>query len=283
MKNLFAMKKSKVQVETDLDGKVFLTNKVDNFLKKELQQNYETYDEQVSKGSLPYYLRIIKSIFFLIGIICVSSLLLAIFDKSLNTVYANAPFTFYLGGISLLIVLVLYIIEKNKSNQLINSEDLKNIIDEIGRNVKKYKEILSIPEDARFIDVFGFTYKISKKGKVIINTSSSFKYINTSVWVYVKNDCLCFANVYEEMGIPLTSLIEIRQINKKALVAGWNKEESYRSKHYKKYKIKNNYRIIIIKPYYSVIINDRLGVFEFYVPCYDIDEIVKLTNLKIVK
>jgi len=59
-----------------------------------------------------------------------------------------------------------------------------------------------------------------------------------------------------------------------------NKEEPIKSD---KYNIRiNNYQTLYIKPYYALIINDLNGKFEIYIPCYDIDEIVRLTELKIV-
>jgi hypothetical protein len=91
------------------------------------------------------------------------------------------------------------------------------------------------------------------------------------------------ASAYEEISIPL-AIVEIRKINKKALVGGWNKDESFKSGKYKKYKIKaNNFGALFIKPYYAIIINDRIGQYEILVPCYDLDEVIALTHLKVVE
>ena len=128
------------------------------------------------------------------------------------------------------------------------------------------------------------TYKELSNGKIKINTSSFFQYINTDVLVYIKQDCLCLSTLFEEISIPLKSVIEIRKVAKRALVGNWNKEDSYRSEKYKQYKIKlTNYGFYFFKSYYAIMINDPLGKFTFFVPCYDIDVIESLTNLKIVE
>ena len=99
-----------------------------------------------------------------------------------------------------------------------------------------------------------------------------------------ENDNLCLATVGEVYAFPIANIKKIKEINKRITVGGWNKEESYDSKEYKKYKITaNNMGILFFKPYYSIIVNNGIEDFEILVPSYDIESILEITNLDIEK
>ncbi|HEY8365250.1 MAG TPA: hypothetical protein VIK84_06720 [Haloplasmataceae bacterium] len=281
MKNVFGIKQDYQVSENNIDGKVFLTHKTPKEHEIKFNNNEEILNELKKKTTLPLALRVIKFLSFIISIIFIGGILRS--KVSISTAYKNAPYFFYIAGICLILGLTLYIVEKSKLRKLVESEYFKETLDKIEKDIEDAKQILGIPQDAYSLDVLTFTYKENDQGERKICTSRLFQFINLDLYAYVKDDCLCFASVYEVLSIPLKSLIEIKEINKKASLAKWNKEVSYNAPEYKQYKIREANGILFIKPYYSIIINDPLGEFEIYIPCYDIDKIVQLTNLNIVK
>lgn len=280
--NLFGMKKEKSLQEIQIDGNAFISKQVDIEHEQRLDENIEYANEQERKSTLPLSLSIIKHIAFFFVLIIGINLIGP--KTKIKTAYANAPYLFYIGAVAIVLFLYLLILEKVRAKKVVQSEEFKDFVSHVDETIERSMVELEIPMDAQVIDVFSFTYRINKKGEKKINTNPFFHYMNTQLHVYVKDDCLCLADIYQEVAIPLSSLVEIRKINKRAITGGWNKEENVNQGRFKKYKMTvNNFGSIFIKPYYAVIINDPIGEFEFYVPCYDIDTIVDLTHLQIIE
>ncbi|HHU55529.1 MAG TPA: hypothetical protein GXZ48_02400 [Acholeplasmataceae bacterium] len=276
MKNIFGIK----QGREIIDGHVFIVNKVNDEQEKKLEKISEDLDKQIEDSMS--LLNIFYYISLIVGLLCLAGIIRSLFKVTFKEALRDAPVVFITGGFFLLVTLAIFIYKKIRSRMKEIGPEHEKFEHEILNAIEESKKLLNVPKDAEEIDVFVFHYKINKKGQVKIKTSPFFQYLITKAFLYIKNNDLCIANLYEEIKVPLSSIIGIKKINKKAFAYGWNKEEVYNSEKYKKYKIKeNNLGTLFIKPYYSVLIDDPIGKYEFFVPCYDIDKVVKLTNLEV--
>ena len=100
------------------------------------------------------------------------------------------------------------------------------------------------------------------------------------MYIFIENECLCFANNSFVAGVPLNSVREISEINKIMPLPQWNKSESFKFDKYKQYNIYTNQSgqpgLIWIKQYYSINLLINGEEYYFYLPNYEIGSFKEL-------
>lgn len=94
--------------------------------------------------------------------------------------------------------------------------------------------------------------------------------------MYIKDRSLCFSDYNEEISIPGTCIKSIKEIRKKASLAGWNKEESIRSPKYK--IINNSIGMLDINSYFQIIVRNDSEEYEILIPNYDMEKLKPLLS-----
>ena len=86
------------------------------------------------------------------------------------------------------------------------------------------------------------------------------------------------ADCYDVVGIPLSSITEIVEVEENLLLPNWHKKEDYKSNEYKEYNIHKTIKGIVIPSYIKVILNINNCAYYFSVPNYEADKLRKLIN-----
>lgn len=278
MKNLFGIENNK----ENIDGESFIIRRISPDIEKEISANSEKEEHFEKKASLPKLFAIIEWISLIIGLLLLSGIFDALENVTIKEAFNNAPYIFIATIILLTTFLILFLIEKHLNCKIKKDKDYIDFTLNTEELINKAFNDLEVPINAKEIDVFIYPYKMKKEKET--SSTDLFKYINSKHKVFIENNNLCFATPFEVVSIPIKSIIKIKEINKKSLVFGWNKQEKFNQGEYKKYNIKSTqYDTLIIKPYYSIQISDYYGEFEVLIPCYDINIILELINISIEK
>ena len=279
MKNIFGVKKD----SEGLDGQNYIIRRCSEDIIKEKEEYLKEFNTHKKNAYLPKWLNIIKNVClfsFLFLFICILG---AIDEVSIQDAYNNAPFLFYICGITFIIFIILFIINKVKVKKVLNSDEFIDFKSKSDFFLTKVLNDLSIPINSNEVDIFSYVYDLNKKEKEKNAYSLQMsKYFNMSMYIFKENDALCLATVNEVLSIPLNHIKEVYKINKKINAYGWNKEEPYNKGKYKEYKITaNQYNVLFYKYYYSIRINDGTTDYEIIVPPYDYEYFDNIINLEV--
>lgn len=281
MKNIFALNVNQNNKQSVSDGECFVIDRIGAKEENLIEENLQLFVNMSKKYTLPRFLQIIMFIINMLTLIFVASLVRVLFDISLKTAYNNAPYIFYISIFSVFASIIFLMITKKKKKQLNECPEMQTLKAQYQMIFDNAKRAFSIPEDAKKIDVLTYSYK-KKDNKIKIKNYGIFKYINIEMYVYIKYNMIFFADVSELISIPLGSLAYLKIAKKRVNLPHWNKEETFNSKKYKKYKIRANQYGFFIK-YFSIKINDPKGEFEILIPNYDIEEFASLLGVKVEK
>lgn len=285
MKKLFGFDVTESAENAVIDGQVFCTKHIAPEHEAELEELNRKNDDFEKESNLPLPLRILLIIFTLLLAITVSvdvNLLFDIFagDLTLSQAYHNAPFIFYAEPVVIIMFIMLTITRTKRNKKVFQSSDFADNTDSISLAVGESFRQLGIPENAAVIDVLMSKYRI-KNGKEKQIAFFNYNFINVPKYVYVENACICFADAYQVLEIPLSSVKSIKKVKKRAMFPNWNKNDPPSSKNYKKYKIAMNNQNVYYAHYYSVLIEDIRGDFVLFIPNYDIETFSALTAIRI--
>jgi hypothetical protein len=281
MKNIFALNIEKQSSQPRLDGDCFTTNRIDVIQQQTIDKTAEEFETQVKENSSPQWLKITITALFILGLIGATGIINALVETSLAVAFENAGWLFFASGISVLVGIVFFYLEKKKQKKMVESDEFQTFTSQIETSIMESHAQLGIPEDAQKIDVFGFSY-VMKNGKVKLKTNLMFQYILIEWNAFVQNGNLCFADLHQVISIPLASIVRIQEVKKRIGFSGWNKEINYNKPPYKAFKyVENDYGTVYVKPYYSVQVIDAFGEFEFFIPPHELSLIRKWTGLDV--
>lgn len=276
MKNIFGV----LTENKTYDGECFVSRQINPIIEEKLNSHLEKTNNLQKEASLPGFLLVIRLIVGFLSLSIISGIIGSLGDVSLIEGYNNAPYLFYIGGVSLLIWIMIVIYSKYKKENALSSDECKVLIEESDELLSLCLDDLKVPNDFELVDVFSYGYKVSNNKEKQI--TSLFKYINMELRMFKEEDNICLADTNKVYSFPISSIKDIKLVNKRISFYGWNKDIAYNSKEFKQYKItSNNNGVFLMKSYYSIIINNEIEDYEILVPIYDIDKFLSLTNLKL--
>lgn len=262
------------------NGSEFLVQKPSAILSQSFEDSSDKAEETLQKSKLPLPLRIVRSICGFAAVIVICGILRA--DVTLPEVYQNAPWLCWVGGISFVIWLVLWLLGKQKEKSVLDTDESAQTLSHLeGASLAIYNE-LSVPEDAKDVDILMFFYKI-KDGEIKVHEKGMqiAKYINPEFKVFADSENLYLVNLEGKYAFPLSDITKIHTVKKHISIIGWNKEEDYNKGIYKHYKLTtDNYDCIHCK-YFHILELQHQGVTHgIYIPCYELPVFEELTGLK---
>ncbi len=276
MTNVFSILIDKKASDAKCDGDEFIVRRIDNTSLDTFNQLEEGRSEQEKKLKLPLPLSILKSLAFFAGMVVAVGILRA--DVTISEAYANAPEMFYIMGASWVLFGALQGAEVLKRKKHVKSAEFEEFVQDSEKAAKKFKEYLSIPDNAPLIDVFGYPYKV-KKGKEKPASAIS-KYVNLEMFLFQDAETVYLADHAEVFAFSKSEFVKIEKFTEKVTSTGWNKETSCTSKQYKQYKItENQYGTQFYQYHYSLQLAHEGKIFEIIVPPYEIAALASLLNL----
>lgn len=278
MKNIFGINVTENEDNEQVDGQVFLCSEIPESQREELDNLSDDADSIFRKMRLPLWARIVLYTAGIGTFAGFSFLIENIADTSFVQVYDDMPFLFYLTGGLGFLALFLFAWSQNRAEIVRNSHEMNAMESASHLAVQKSCELLGIPDDAASVDVLIMAYKV-KNGRVKVTHRATCDYINSEVFVFVQDDALCLADCRRKYAIPMDSIVGARRISKRISAFSWNKKTPYNKGEYKPYKIRMKDGHLLIKPYYAVDIRYDGEDYELLFPCYEWEQIRRLTGL----
>jgi hypothetical protein len=243
----------------------------------------ERLEKTENRAKLPFALNIIKSISICFALIVFLSTVRAISDDiPFAQAYRNAPYLYWIAFFCVVVFVFLKIYEKRNERNVINSDEAAHDAKKLSEYTDIIYEELSVPEDARDLDILFFHYKV-KNGEIkpcekgIMPTP----YVNFAVKAFTDNDILYLASLDIKYAIPLSLISRIRTVKKRISILGWNKDIGINEGIYKQYKLTNsNLGLICCKRFHVIEINHNSETYVIYIPDYELPQIEQLTGLK---
>lgn len=261
-----------------INGTEFMVQKTSAALASTFEASKNRADQSADKAKLPLFLRITQLACAFSALICARGILKA--DVTLAQAYRNAPALFWVTGICAIIWLFLWLWGKQKSKTVMESDENAQAISHLNGVSNSIFAELSVPADAKSVDVLAFTYKI-KKGEVKATERAMqiAPYGALEFKLFADAEYLYLANLEGKYALPLASIGKIQTVKKHIRVLGWNKGENFNKGIYKQYKLTTDQYGCVHSKYYHILeFNHNGEAWGLYFPCYELpnfEEIVK--------
>lgn len=281
MKNVFGYPYVKGE-ELRCDGERFVTERVDEYFKREMDEVIGKAMETDSKANLPKWLKILKLICYFGFAIVILAVVKNTSDLTMAEMYANAPAIFIGGGICLALWAVLFLIEKIKYKKTEDSGEIDKAVESLERLQKRSEMLLGVPQEHKKVDVLSFVYT-EKNGKVKIKEKLFYKHSNNEMKLFRNNDDLCLADIECVYSIPIADIKRYVLKKKKAEMDEWNKDVPFNKGEFKQYKIASNDYGTIFCKYYALQFADVFGEYEIFFPEYELAEFKAIVDVPVEK
>lgn len=250
------------------NGTEFLVQAPSVALVNALESSCEKAEKTIETAKLPLLFRIMQFICGIAALLIVCGILKA--DISLAEGYHNAPWLYWIAGICAAVWLVLWLWSKQKEKTVLEAEESEQAFSHLEGTASAIYKVLSVPDNAKDIDVLSFFYKM-KNGEIVPVEKSFFTHINPEFKIFSDEENLYLANLEGKYAFPLSSIVKIHTIKKHIRISGWNKEEKFNKGIYKQYKLsEDNYGSIHCKQYHILEINYQGASCGIYFPCYEL-------------
>lgn len=264
----------------EMNGTEFLVMKPSDGLLHSLYTAMEEAEDTVEESQLPWPLRILKSASGLIALLVAVGIMRS--AVSLAEGYRNAPFLYWIAGICGIVWVLLFILEKRKSSQVLESDESVNTFSHCDGVVKAIFTELSVPDDAKEVDILSFYYK-EQDGTIRVKEKAMqlCQFMNPIFHAFADKETLYLANAEGKYAFPLSSITAIRTVKKHIRIMEWNKEEGFNEGIYKPYHLKSdNYGCIHCKCYHIIELTHHGEPYGIYIPNYELPVFEALTGLK---
>ncbi len=254
---------------TIVDGAEFETGQISG----DLATRYDKFREQVrsveQKGSVPCLISIVKFLLNLVWICIIGGMIQACGKgTSWKEMYENVPAFFYVGGGAFLLWLLIFIVEKLKMKHAIDTSDIEGMMHQADVLEAQLRMEIGIPEDAVLVDVIHQCYEM-KKGKKKIVHAMAYPFMNPEVYVYRKEDMLCFCDRTNEYSVPVDRILGVELFKKPVQVSGWNKNEPMDDQKYKEFKPYQTDAGYFVKQHYVIYVQGAAEEMVIRIPNYD--------------
>ena len=260
----------------------FIYKKLDGEALRQLNEAKEALDATANKAKLPIYVRTLRYVALLFGLLIVGSMFRA--DISLLETIRRASVLSISGILALILGGALWVFEKIREKRIFELENIQEKMDNLESAAQKASYELGIPENAYVIDVLVCNYTV-KNGKVKLYTPplASTPFINVAMRAYFTDNKLCIADAETVFSFPLGILRVGRRINKNAILPQWNKDEAYNKGEYKQYNLRSSNMGIHAKPYYVLEVERCGETLGIYFPCYERYVFENLIGISVVE
>lgn len=262
------------------NGEEFLIQKTSTALENSLDASTEKAEATVEKAQLPLAFRMIGYVCGFAALILVGGILKA--DVSLAEGYQNAPWLYWAAGICAAVWLVLWLLGRQKTNQVLATEESEQTFSHLEGTANAIYAELSVPEDAKDVDVLSFFYKV-KDGQIKVHEKAVqlAQYFNPEFKIFADAEYLYLANLEGKYAFPRSSITVIRTVKKHISIMEWNKEEQPSKGIYKQYKLTTDkFDCVHCKQYHILEIQSNGEIYGIYIPCYELPIFEALTGMK---
>lgn len=243
--------------------------------------NKEKYCGPIKSNSSKTWTRFFGGIFAVSGAALNAGMIFS--KKGFENIINEMLWVFILSIISFIIGITLLLIDfyvkKRKEKTLIEYDESDDNFDvDADYAVEQSNIQLGVPSNAFDMDIIGVDFKDVSDNDENIQSKNFIGFTNDDYYVFIEDGKLCFSDCYDVVGIPLSSITEIVEVEENLLLPNWHKKEDYKSNEYKEYNIHKTIKGIVIPSYIKVILNINNCAYYFSVPNYEADKLRKLIN-----
>lgn len=140
-------------------------------------------------------------------------------------------------------------------------------------------DALGVPRDALALDVLKFRYRRGKKrlkprgprlSEMLTKAAKPADYLNVERQAYIADGCLCLADPYQVLAIPLEEIQGICLLKKPLQLPRWNKAVHYTQPPYGAYQIKSiGFGLLQVPNAYQLTIRHSGETYQLLVPAYE--------------
>ncbi len=200
-------------------------------------------------------------------------------DTTFSSLYAAAPWIFWLTGGCLVVWVVLLILGYKKQKETLESNEGENTFSRCDDIAAAIFAEMKVPAETEELEILSFRYKMEDGEPVAKETIDEY-FTNFTYNAYLEEGNLCLANQEEKYSIPLSALCRIRTIKKRIYIPIWQKDEEFNKGIYKPYKMyEDKQGNVHFKPYHILEFEDKGALWGIYFPCYELPTVEHLTGL----
>ena len=269
-----------------MNGEEFVFTKASDDKRAALEEASAEAEHYRNLARLPLAVRIVNYALGFAAALIVLSIFSAFRDSegglTLSEAYRNAPYLFWIAGISALAFVVISIASELRKRRILGSEEARAAIIRANMASEAARAELNLPVSTPMVDVLTFKYKIGKEGKISpkIPALASSPYFALEMFAFTENGELRLADYEQVWSFPLDELTGITRVNKSIVIPNRGKEII---KQYKDtptdFRMSNDDNGLTVKPYYVLNVNHLGEEYGIYFPCYSLPAIKELTEL----
>lgn len=253
-------------------------------LSGKLEETYQELNREVSsidkQTTLPKVLRGVRYI-SRVSIFAIPAVLIeSCADNQRNRSNNKSGYAIFLllwfGMIAITLLLDAY--EVWRTRRVVDGQKFQDTEQRAGAFTKEALAVLGVPENAVQMDVLAAYYR--REGYMMYSTYSRliWYYDNISMYVWRKENVLCFADSTLRMEIPLDAFRSAEIIKKGYYISKWNQKEAFRSQEYKRYRIHRVQGEICVPKYMAVRLLYKDNEYEMRVPPWEVESLRRITG-----
>lgn len=265
-----------------MNGEELLVQKVSAQQEARFESALKETESLEKQSQLPLFFRILRNGCGILALLIFGGIMKSLGKgTTLEQGYANAPSLFWVLGGCAIVWLILALIGKKRSSDVLESREGTDAVTELDDASESAYAELGVPAGLPDTDILVVTYRLKDDE---IRTSDSLTkppFINFNVKVFADEKNLYIADVAKKYAIPLSSLRGIREVRKAIFIPNWNKDVPPDKEPYKKLKLtQDNYERYRVKPYYILEFDHNYELWGLYFPNYELPAFESLTGLK---
>ena len=265
------------------NGEEFCCAKPSESLSHAFHEASEQVTGILKRAALPTALKVLEWICMFLGLTTFIGILRGLGDvESLATAYRNAGPIIWICGLSLVGWFILWLVGRKREKAVLEDEGNEQAVSRMNGLVDAIFAELSVPSNAREVDILSFRYK-EKNGKLkhILKGNSVFNYLTLVYRVFADEENLYLVDADGKYAFHKASLKAIRTKKERVILSSWNKDVPLDEGYYKQFKLQENqYGGVITKPYHILELEKDGEIWGIYFPCYDLATFEVLTGLK---
>ncbi len=267
LKNLFCIVGNKKNNTIEPEYKRYILRQVSKKQEEKIHsmsQSFQTTRQRLLPPKWIYALSRICTSLFLLSFIFLTVALISNEHNSFQEFLKKNLWLCIIFLISLVILvfsIILGQVYRKKMKQDKTQNKAEDIFDSI---LKLSKEYLGVPENAVSMEVL--SYQVLKKDTEI-HQPKHILYHNVVLNAFIEKDMLCFADLFDVIGIPLESIKKVEEVNETYSFKLWHKKEkpSFYQVRIGRFPIRH----FEANSYFCIEVNINSEAFQILVPPYE--------------
>lgn len=274
MKNIFDY-----NITTELhDGNIFYSRRISKELEEKIDANFIEYFETEEQYMPPVIVKILELLCMIVACGGVLGVTRAFKDDagSLSQAFSNAPWFFIIIVIAIVALVVIHVHDMKSKAAFAEQVEAQGTMAEMNDLANLAEEELGLPADRFEMETYCHQYEM-KDGKKKVQDKDFW--MNNFLDAYEKDECLCFFDGRQEFSIPFEAIKTVEVEKKRMRIMEWLKDEDYKDRKFKEYKIVETNVGLVIPEHYQISIVHDGQQFEIIVPNYEEEAMRKIVEM----